>query len=103
LISYAVAGYVYKVMVEVIMLPVTYAVIRAIKKREPGYAAVPAQGDSPVHQMRLVVAVDDYDSAVRFYRDEPGLRGGEPEARTRTGDDLGPSSDANFRTGRRSS
>ena len=44
LISYAVAGYVYKVMVEVIMLPVTYAVIRAIKKREPGYAAGPAQG-----------------------------------------------------------
>ena len=38
LISYAVAGYFYKVMVEVIMLPVTYAVIRAIKRREPGYA-----------------------------------------------------------------
>jgi catechol 2,3-dioxygenase-like lactoylglutathione lyase family enzyme len=60
-------------MVEVIMLPVTYAVIRAIKKREPGYATVPAQGDTPVRQMRLVVAVDDYDSAVRFYRDELGL------------------------------
>ena len=73
LISYAVAGYVYKVMVEVIMLPVTYAVIRAIKKREPGYATVQAQGDTPVRQMRLVVAVDDYDSAVRFYRDELGL------------------------------
>jgi len=26
-----------------------------------------------VHQMRLVVAVDDYDSAVGFYRDELGL------------------------------
>jgi len=62
LISYAVAGYVYKVMVEVIMLPVTYAVIRAIKKREPGYATVQAQGDTPVRQMRLVVAVDDYDA-----------------------------------------
>jgi lactoylglutathione lyase len=73
LISYAVAGYVYKVMVEVIMLPVTYAVIRAIKKREPGYATVPGQSDTPVRQMRLVVAVDDYDSAVRFYRDELGL------------------------------
>ena len=38
LISYAVAGYFYKVMVEVILLPGTYAVIRTIKKREPGYA-----------------------------------------------------------------
>ena len=73
LISYTVVGYVYKVMVEVIMLPVTYAVIRAIKKREPGYAAVRTQGDTPVRQMRLVVAVDNYDSAVRFYRDELGL------------------------------
>jgi queuosine precursor transporter len=73
LISYAVAGYVYKVMVEVILLPVTYAVIRAIKKREPGYAAAPSHSGSPVHQMRLVMAVDDYDKAVRFYRDELGL------------------------------
>jgi queuosine precursor transporter len=73
LISYAVAGYFYKVLVEVIMLPVTYAVIRAIKKREPGYAAAPSQNGTPVRQMRLVVAVDDYDSAVRFYRDELGL------------------------------
>jgi queuosine precursor transporter len=73
LISYAVAGYVYKVMVEVVMLPVTYAVIRAIKKREPGYAAAPPSGGTPVRQMRLVVAVDDYDSAVHFYRDELGL------------------------------
>ncbi len=73
LISYAVAGYVYKVMVEVILLPVTYAVIRAIKKREPGYGAAPSQSRTPVRQMRLVVAVDDYDNAVRFYRDELGL------------------------------
>jgi uncharacterized integral membrane protein (TIGR00697 family) len=73
LISYAVAGYIYKVLVEVIMLPVTYAVIRAIKKREPGYAAAPSQNGTPVRQMRLVVAVDDYDSAVRFYRDDLGL------------------------------
>ncbi len=74
LISYAVAGYVYKVMVEVIMLPVTYAVIRAIKKHEPSYAPVGRpSGRAPVHQMRLVVAVDDYDRAVHFYRDELGL------------------------------
>jgi queuosine precursor transporter len=73
LISYAVAGYVYKVMVEVILLPLTYAVIRTIKKREPGYGAVPSPSGTPVRQMRLVVATDDYDNAVRFYRDELGL------------------------------
>jgi uncharacterized integral membrane protein (TIGR00697 family) len=73
LISYAVAGYIYKVLVEVIMLPVTYAVIRAIKRREPGYAASSSQGGTAVRQMRLVVAVDDYDAAVQFYRDELGL------------------------------
>jgi catechol 2,3-dioxygenase-like lactoylglutathione lyase family enzyme len=73
LISYTVAGYIYKVLVEVIMLPVTYAVIRAIKRREPGYAPASPQGGTGVRQMRLVVAVDDYDTAVRFYRDELGL------------------------------
>jgi queuosine precursor transporter len=72
LISYAVAGYIYKVLVEVIMLPVTYAVIRAIKRREPGYAPA-AEGGTGVRQMRLVVAVENYDAAVRFYRDELGL------------------------------
>jgi lactoylglutathione lyase len=73
LISYAIAGYIYKVLVEVILLPATYAVIRAIKKREPGYAPAPSEGGAAVRQMRLVVAVDDYDDAVRFYRDELGL------------------------------
>jgi uncharacterized integral membrane protein (TIGR00697 family) len=73
LISFAVTGYLYKVLVEVIMLPVTYAVIRAIKKREPGYAPVLAHDGTPVRQMRVVLAVDDYDSAVHFYRDELGL------------------------------
>jgi queuosine precursor transporter len=73
LISFTVTGYLYKVLVEVIMLPVTYAVIRAIKKREPGYAPAPPPTATPVHQMRLVVAVDDFDDAVRFYRDELGL------------------------------
>jgi catechol 2,3-dioxygenase-like lactoylglutathione lyase family enzyme len=73
LISYAVAGYFYKVMVEVILLPVTYAVIRAIKKREPGYAPAPPRDGAAVRQMRLVVAVEDYDTAVRFYRDGLGL------------------------------
>jgi queuosine precursor transporter len=72
LISYAVAGYIYKVLVEVIMLPVTYAVIRVIKRREPGYAPA-AENGTGVRQMRLVVAVENYDAAVRFYRDELGL------------------------------
>jgi queuosine precursor transporter len=72
LISYAIAGYFYKVMVEVILLPITYGVIRAIKKREPGYAPHP-RIDGAVQQLRVVVAVDDYDSAVRFYRDDLGL------------------------------
>jgi queuosine precursor transporter len=73
LISYAIVGYIYKVLVEVILLPVTYAVIRAIKKREPGYAPAPSDSGTAVRQMRLVVAVDDFDDAVRFYRDEIGL------------------------------
>lgn len=37
LVSYTVLGYVYKVLVEVVCLPVTYAVIGAVKRREPGY------------------------------------------------------------------
>ena len=37
LLNYVVTGYVYKVTVEVLLLPVTYAVIKAVKKREPGY------------------------------------------------------------------
>ncbi len=37
LVSYTVVGYLYKVAVEVICLPLTYALIGAIKKREPSY------------------------------------------------------------------
>nr|WP_239579145.1 queuosine precursor transporter [Microlunatus panaciterrae] len=36
--NYTVVGYIYKVTVEVVCLPITYAVIRAVKRREPGYA-----------------------------------------------------------------
>ena len=72
LISYTVTGYIYKVAVEVIMLPVTYAVIRAIKRREPGYAARPV-GAPEVRQLRLVVKAEPYEDAVRFYRDALGL------------------------------
>ena len=77
LIGYTVTGYFYKVAVEVILLPVTMLVIRAIKKREPEYTAAAGLGagavPSAVRQLRLVVAVPDYDAAVRFYRDELGL------------------------------
>ena len=77
LIGYTVTGYFYKVAVEVILLPVTMLVIRAIKKREPEYTAAAGSGagavPSAVRQLRLVVAVPDYDAAVRFYRDELGL------------------------------
>jgi uncharacterized integral membrane protein (TIGR00697 family) len=39
LINYTVTGYIYKCLVEIACLPITYRVIRAIKKREPSYAA----------------------------------------------------------------
>ena len=32
----------------------------------------------PVHELRLVVTVDDYDAAVAFYRDALGLRESSP-------------------------
>ena len=38
LVNYIVVGFVYKVTVEVIFLPLTYAVVRAIKRHEPDYA-----------------------------------------------------------------
>lgn len=38
LLNYIVVGWVYKVTVEVLLLPVTYRVIAAVKRREPGYA-----------------------------------------------------------------
>jgi uncharacterized integral membrane protein (TIGR00697 family) len=75
LVNYVITGYVYKVMVEVVMLPVTYLVIRQVKKREPGYLPAPVGGDAgpAVRQLRLVVRADDYDRAVSFYRDDLGL------------------------------
>jgi uncharacterized integral membrane protein (TIGR00697 family) len=82
LISYTITGYLYKVIVEVIFLPVTYAVIKAIKKREPDYAA--ARSENPaVRQLRLVVRAEDYEDAVRFYRDTLGMA---EEASYTTGD-----------------
>ena len=45
LANYVITGYIYKVSVEVIMLPVTYAVIRQVKKREPGYLTAPDEAE----------------------------------------------------------
>jgi queuosine precursor transporter len=36
--NYVVVGYVYKTLLEVVLLPVTYRVIAAVKRREPTYA-----------------------------------------------------------------
>lgn len=38
-INYVIVGYLYKALLEVVLLPVTYPVIRAIKRREPSYSA----------------------------------------------------------------
>lgn len=38
LINYILVGYVYKVLIEAALLPVTYRVIAAVKRREPSYA-----------------------------------------------------------------
>ncbi|MFM9049558.1 MAG: VUT family protein, partial [Actinomycetota bacterium] len=34
---YVIVGYVYKTLIEVVLLPVSYAVIRFVKRREPSY------------------------------------------------------------------
>nr|WP_269451982.1 queuosine precursor transporter [Tessaracoccus coleopterorum] len=38
LVNYILVGYLYKVGVEALFLPVTYRVIAAVKRREPSYA-----------------------------------------------------------------
>lgn len=35
--NYVIVGYVYKTLLEVVLLPITYPVIRAVKRREPSY------------------------------------------------------------------
>ena len=37
-LNYVITGYIYKTAMEVILLPVTYSVIRFVKKREPSYS-----------------------------------------------------------------
>lgn len=39
MVNYIVAGYIYKVLVEVILLPITYQVVALVKKHEPTYQA----------------------------------------------------------------
>ena len=36
-LNYVIVGYLYKTLIEVILLPVTYRVIAAVKQREPAY------------------------------------------------------------------
>jgi queuosine precursor transporter len=72
LLVYIAVGYLYKCLVEVALLPATMAVIKQIKRREPGYRTA-EPGVSAVQQLRVVVAVEDYDEAVSFYRDRLGL------------------------------
>lgn len=40
LINYILVGYVYKVLIEVLFLPVTYQVIKLVKRHEPSYVEV---------------------------------------------------------------
>ncbi|MEX5303564.1 queuosine precursor transporter [Kocuria sabuli] len=46
-LNYVVVGYVYKVLVEVVVLPVTYAAIAWLKRREPTYGPPGAAAESP--------------------------------------------------------
>ena len=39
-LNYVIVGYLYKTLLEVVLLPITYPVIRAIKRREPSYGLV---------------------------------------------------------------
>jgi uncharacterized integral membrane protein (TIGR00697 family) len=38
-INYVIVGYLYKTMLEVILLPVTYRVIKFVKQNEPSYSS----------------------------------------------------------------
>jgi uncharacterized integral membrane protein (TIGR00697 family) len=42
-VNYVVLGYLYKTLLEVVLLPVTYPTIRAIKRREPSYQLATAE------------------------------------------------------------
>lgn len=40
-VNYVIVGYLYKTLLEVVLLPITYPVIKAVKRREPSYFAAP--------------------------------------------------------------
>ena len=44
LVGYMITGFAYKVAVEALFLPVTYAVVGWVKRREPGYVGAEATG-----------------------------------------------------------
>lgn len=46
LLNYIVVGYLYKVIIEALFLPVTYQVISAVKRREPSYAEATGRRDA---------------------------------------------------------
>ena len=39
-LTYVVIGYIYKTLLEVVLLPITYAVVRQVKRREPTYGVL---------------------------------------------------------------
>lgn len=42
--TYVLVGYLWKVTIEIVLLPVTYRVVAAVKRREPSYGVLPAGG-----------------------------------------------------------
>ncbi|HST70959.1 MULTISPECIES: queuosine precursor transporter [Kocuria] len=46
-LNYALIGYAYKVAVEIVVLPVTYAAIRWLKRHEPTYGVAGLAGEAP--------------------------------------------------------
>lgn len=46
-INYVIFGFLYKTLIEFLFVPVTAAVIKAIKKREPSYTAAPPAAPAP--------------------------------------------------------
>lgn len=58
-VNYVLVGVAYKIAVEALLLPVTYRVIAAVKRREPSYGRVPTD----THQAPLVASCPTGDDA----------------------------------------
>ena len=92
LVNYVITGYVYKVLVEVILLPVTYAVIRQVKKREPGYLRPtgPTSGARGFPEPRLIrragTVMVSAGAGVVVHPGEQALSGHPPDAGRVLGD-----------------